>query len=451
MAITRNLQPHLWEWKNSANRKPLLLRGARQVGKTTLIKQFAESYEYFIYLNLEVKKDRNLFSQYSSVSLLIDSLSIQYNIPKESVGNTLLFIDEIQESTEAIESLRYFYEYEPDLHVIAAGSLLEYALKRLKTFPVGRVNMLYLYPFNFREYLTALDKSEALKELDRIPVCKSAHSTLIQLFNDFVIIGGMPEVVKQFAKEKSVSQLQSIYESIWETYKEDVMKYASNSTEARVIKHIMNVAPLQLDARIKFQNFGNSAYRSREVSEAFKSLDDAKIIQVIHPITSSTPPMLPNLARSPRLQFLDTGLINYSLNLQPELLSLDDISGSYKGSILPHMIHQEILSLNTFKHKKTTFWVREKLQSSAEIDLVILYNKNIIPIEIKSGKIGKLKSLHQFINEAPHPYAIRMYAGEFSVEKHTTSIGKDYFLMNLPYYLATRLNEYLELFTSNYK
>jgi len=133
-----------------------------------------------------------------------------------------------------------------------------------------------------------------------------------------------------------------------------------------------------------------------------------------------------------------------------EMLSMEDLNNAYKGAIIPHLIIQELISLSTEKSFKPNFWVREKNQSSAEIDVVVVHGKHVIPIEIKSGKIGKLKSLHQFIQATPHHYAVRMYAGEFSIEKHETNEGKEYHLMNLPYYLGTKLHDYLEYFVSRY-
>jgi len=306
-----------------------------------------------------------------------------------------------------------------------------------------------LYPVNFREFLGAIHKTAALEQLDNVPVREVAHHTLMDLFHRYAIVGGMPEVVRKYAKTESLTGLSSIYEGIWETYKEDVVKYAESTPEARIIKHIISTAPISLDERVKFQNFGNSNYRSREIGEAFRQLNDAKVIQLIYPTTSFAPPMLPDLKKSPRLQFLDTGLINYELRIQVEMLAMDDMSQAYKGAVIPHVVAQEFMSLNTTKDTKPVFWVREKRQSSAEVDMVIPYEKWLIPVEIKSGKEGKLKSLHQFIEEAPHPYAVRMYAGKFSIDQHTTRSGKKYFLMNLPYYLGTKLPEYIAYFVAN--
>lgn len=450
MNINRSILTKLLEWKNSSNRKPLILRGARQVGKTTVVKEFSKSYKYSIHLNLEIQEHKLYFSQFNNVRTLTEALLFSNNIPSTEKNQTLLFIDEIQESAEAIFMLRYLYELEPELHVVAAGSLLEHSMRKVRSFPVGRVQMLYMYPVNFPEFLQAIDQSQAHHELHQVPIKDFAHPSLLNLFHRYCIIGGMPEVIGQYIETKSISDLIPIYQSIWETYKEDVVKYASNDTEARVIKHIINTAHLDLDSRIKFQNFGNSNFKSREVGDAFRNLDNAKIIQLIYPTTDIKTPLRVDLKKSPRLQYLDTGIVNYELNIQSELLSLNDYSDAYRGAIIPHMITQEIMSLYYNKAQKPHFWVREKSQSSSEVDLLYTYENMVFPIEIKSGKAGKLRSLHQFIEVCEHPYAVRFYAGGYSVENHKTPSGKSYFLMNLPYYLATQLEGYLHYFITNY-
>lgn len=452
MSFKRNAFKQLELWKKKANRKPLLLRGARQVGKTTLVKSFATEYKYQIILNLERKADLAYFKKYEDAVTLTEALLATHNIPSNEKGQTLLFIDEIQELPEAIAMLRYFYEDTPELHVIAAGSLLEHVMRDVKNIPVGRLEFLYLHPLNFQEYLSAIGHGRAMEELQQLPPNKYAHQVLMKLFHEYAIIGGMPEVVQQYLNTKSLSDLSSIYESIWITYKEDVEKYASNKTESRVISHIMNNAHLYLDQRIKFQNFANSNYRSREVGEALHKLDRARIIQLIYPTTDIEPPIRSNLKKSPRLQFLDTGLVNYELKIQAELLALKDLSDAYKGALIPHLITQEIISLNSTQYSKPNFWVREKAQSSAEVDLLIHVNNLLIPIEIKSGAEGKLRSLHQFIEKCDHPYAVRIYGGEFKIEKHQTPTNKKtFYLMNLPYFLGTMLHQYLNYFLNTYK
>lgn len=445
MNFNRLITNRLIEWKNKKNRKPLVLRGARQVGKTTLINQFGTQYKNYIYLNLEKKEDYSIFTDFSNVQDIVEFLLLRFQISKIDKSNTLLFIDEIQESINAIALLRYFYEEEKDLHVIAAGSLLEQVIKQVKNFPVGRIEYLYVHPLNFKEFLLAKNQEQIINALNQIPIPNYAHELCKKLFHEYIIIGGMPEIVKEYLEINSLSDLLSVYESIWETYKNDVEKYENNKNQARVIKHIMQTAHLYLDERIKFQNFGNSNYKSREVSEAFKNLHDAKIIKLIYPTNSTELPIKPNIQKSPRMQFLDTGLVNYALNIQAEMLKLDDFSTLYKGAIIPHIIYQELIAEDNITNNELNFWVREAKNSSAEVDLVIRYKNLVIPIEIKSGKVGKLKSLHSFIESVDHNIAIRVYGGEFSIEKHhTIQLKKEFILINIPYYLTPQISNYID-------
>ena len=423
-----------------------MIRGARQVGKTTLIRTFAKSYQNAIVLNLERKDDLRYFEDFEDVETIVEALFLANRIPSSAIGKTLLFIDEIQESPKAIQLLRYFYEDIPELHVISAGSLLEFAMRKVHSFPVGRVEFLYLHPLNFQEYLEAIGEQELLNQLKTVPIKPVAHKLLMDAFHRYAIIGGMPEVVKTDVQQRSLSDLPRVYESIWGTYKNDVEKYTSNDTERKIIKHLMDTSPLYLDERIKFQGFGNSNYKSREVGEAFRTLDDAKIVRLIYPTTDINPPLKSDLKKSPRLQLLDTGLVNYSLGIQAEMLAMQDLNNAYKGAVIPHLVTQELISLQSISAQTPNFWVREKAQSSAEVDLLYSYQDLIIPIEIKSGSTGSLKSLHQFIDAVDHPYAIRMYAGAFNVEKAITPNKKPYLLMNLPYYAGTSLPQYIEWF-----
>lgn len=446
MSFKRNIEDYLINWKLRDDRKPLIIRGARQVGKTTLIRDFAKTYQYSIIINLEKPIDRRYFEDFDEVQTILEALFLAYAIPSSAISNTLLFIDEIQECPKAIQLLRYFYEELPDLQVISAGSLLEFAIQKVPSFPVGRVEFLYLHPLNFQEYLEATGKHQLLGYLQSVPINPVAHKLLMDAFHRYAIIGGMPEVVKADVQQQNLSDLPRIYESIWETYKNDVEKYTSNDTERKVIKHLMDTAPLYLDERVKFQGFGNSTYRSREISEAFRILDDAKIIRLIYPTTDLQPPLKSDIKKSPRLQFLDTGLINYTLGIQLEMLAMDDLNSAYKGAVIPHLITQELLSIQNISTHKLNFWVREKSQSSAEVDLLFTHQNLVIPIEIKSGKTGSLKSLHQFIDAADHHFAIRMYAGVFKIEKTKTPNQKPYILMNLPYYAGTFLPQYVAWF-----
>ncbi len=448
MTIHRNAYKKLIEWKTSTDRKPILLRGARQVGKTTLIREFAREFDSYIELNLEKEADRKIF--------LIDDiekiLNAAYLLKKTGLGKntTLLFIDEIQESPKAIKQLRYFYEEKPEIHIIAAGSLLEFALRKVPSFPVGRIDYLYLHPLNFEEYLGGINNNQAIKALQTVPIPDYAHHILLDLFHEYAIIGGMPEIVSQYILDKNISILTKKYNKLWQAYKDDVGKYARNSTESKVIGHVIETAPYEAD-RIKFEGFGKSNYRSREVGEALRSLDLARIVRLIYPTTSVIPPIVTDFKKSPRLQFLDTGMLNQVLLMQGEMIGLNDLTGFHRGRIIQHLVGQELISIHEEVAYKTHFWVREEKDSNSEVDLVYRIGKYNVPIEIKSGKQGKLKSLHQFVERTNHPYAVRMHAGDFIIEKVKTPSGKFYLLMNMPYYLGTKIPEYIEYFVANHR
>lgn len=446
MSFNRQIFNILTSWRTKSDRKPLIIRGARQVGKTTLVKNFAQTFPNSILLNLEKNSDRAFFNDFDDVKTIIEAIMVSKNLRGIDLSTTLLFLDEIQESPKAIQLLRYFYEEMPEMPIIAAGSLLEFALKEVKSFPVGRIEFLYLYPMNFHEYLDALGQQVALDQFSQVPVKPIAHKVLIGLFHRYAILGGMPEVIKTDLNKNNLADLPPVYESIWGTYKSDMEKYSSNDSERKIIRHLMNTAHLSLDKRVKFQGFGNSNYRSREISESFRILEDAKIMRLIYPTTDLAPPLQSDLKKSPKIQFLDTGLVNYSLGIQGQMLKMEDLNLAYKGALVPHLITQELISTTHWTDQKPNFWVREKRQSSAEVDLVILHQHLAIPVEIKSGATGTLRSLHQFIDACDHGFAVRIYGGKLQLEETTTPGGKPYKLLNLPYYLGTMLSHYLDWF-----
>ena len=445
--ISRIAHKSLKEWKESPSRKPLLIRGARQVGKTTLVREFAKEFDHFVELNLERESDRAIF-EVDDINIILNAA---YLLKGKTVDSrpTLLFIDEIQESPKAIQMLRYFYEERPDIYLIAAGSLLEFALRKVPSFPVGRVSYLYLSPINFDEFLMALDNQPALEALNTIPLPGFAQSVLLNLFHEYAVIGGMPEVVSHYIANRNISQLATIYKQLWQAYKDDAEKYSTNDTERKIIRHVIDSAPYEPD-RIKFEGFGKSNYRSREVGEAIRSLDLAGIIRLIYPSTSIEPPIVTNLRKRPRLQFLDTGLLNNSLNLQGDLLKESDMNSFHRGKIAQHLVTQQLISIEETIRYNPHFWVREEKDSNSEVDFIYQYGGYVIPIEVKSGKQGRLRSLHQFMERSKHHFAIRLFAGEYSVEQATTPNGTPYHLMNLPYFLATKIPQYIEFFIKNF-
>ncbi|TAE51051.1 MAG: DUF4143 domain-containing protein [Bacteroidetes bacterium] len=448
MEFKRKAYQKLLDWKNRPSRKPLVIRGARQVGKSTLVHQFSKEFAHFIPLNLEKSLHQQWFGQLSDVHQITEAIFLNTNTPQDG-RPVLIFLDEIQESPRAIQMLRYFYEEKPELYIIAAGSLLEFALKEVPSFPVGRVEQMVLHPFDFEEFLMALGHDAALRQLHTLPIPAFAHSTMMELFHTYALIGGMPEIVKLYVQEKHFSALKPVYESLWQGYQDDVEKYAGNATEKKVIRHVIHTAAMEKD-RIAFEGFGNSAYKSREVGEALRALGLARIIQLIYPSNNVQPPILADLKKRPRLQFVDTGLLNYAMNVQAQMIGIADLNDFYKGKIIQHLITQELQAQFDTPSYKPHFWTREKSGSSAEVDILYAHDQYLIPVEVKSGSQGKLRSLHQFMESCGHPYAVRLLGSQFSVDSLVTPGGKPYHLMNLPYYLGTKIPRYLSFFTEQY-
>jgi len=443
--FNRQIITALKQWKNQDDRKPLILRGARQVGKTTVVELFSKEFENYMYLNLELGRDRQIFNSDLTARELFQALLVIKNMNLKE-GNTLIFMDEIQNSPEAVAMLRYFYENMPHLHVIAAGSLLEITLEKADiAFPVGRVEYMYLYPVTFTEYLEARGE-QILDVYHQIPLQPYARARLMTLFHEYALIGGMPEIVKRFIKTDDVGSLNRTYESLLISYINDAEKYARNHTIRQVLRHAIESIPFEAGNRIKFQGFGKSGYLSREMGEALRTIEKAMLIYLIYPSTSVQIPVRTDLRKSPKLQFIDTGLLNYFVGLQPDYYTCQDLQSFYQGILAEHIVRQELTGMHVYSSHPFSFWVREKPRSNAEVDILVQHRNLVIPVEVKAGKSGTLKSLHQFINQTNHGIAVRLYAGEFSITDTATPQGKPYRLLNLPYCLAGKLFEYLEWF-----
>jgi predicted AAA+ superfamily ATPase len=447
----RDILKKLSSWRGKKDRKPLILRGARQVGKTTAIQLFSKQFDQYLYLNLEIKTERDIFEQDHSIEALLQAIFFSKNQVKHK-GSVLIFIDEIQNSPAAVSCLRYFYEAFPDLYVIAAGSILETLIDTHISFPVGRVEYLVMKPLSFKEFLGALSEKSSLDILNgTIPVPDFAHDKLMKLFNTYAIIGGMPEIVQKYSESKDIIALNSIFDGLIVSYFDDIEKYARNSTMANVIRHAVSNVFYEASSRIKFQGFGNSRYKSREMSEALKVLEKAMLIYLLYPSSSVAPPLMPNTKKSPRLQVLDTGLLNYFGGFQKDLFGANCIDSVYQGKIAEHIVGQELLAAETSPLSKLLFWNREKKQSSAEVDFLIQYENLLIPIEVKSAATGRLRSLHQFIDRAPHKYAVRIYSGKLEINQIKTLNGNECTLLNIPFYLSGSIATYIEWMISNDK
>ncbi len=429
----RNTLEQLGRWADKENRKPLILRGARQVGKTTLIHEFSQRFSSYLYLNLEDPIAAALFESNKDVDYVLSSIYLYCNKPKEK-GKTLLFIDEIQNSPKAVALLRYFYEDIPDLFVIGAGSLLESLIGTQISFPVGRVEYMAVRPCSFDEFLGAIGEVQLCNALKSIEIPDVLHGKTMNLFNTYTLIGGMPEVVAHYAKYRDFIALNDIYETLLYGYKDDVEKYARNKTMKQVIHYILQEGWAFAGQRISLGNFAGSSYKAREMGEAFRTLEKTMLLELSYPSVRTIVPLISDLKRSPKLFWLDIGLVNYSANIQKEVFGAKDILDAWRGNVAEQIVAQELLVSDSKISNRRNFWVRDKKGADAEIDFVLLHNGNTIPIEVKSGHNAKLKSLHIFMENTNHNTAIRIWSNPFSIDKVKTSSGKEFDLYNIPFY-----------------
>lgn len=441
--LSRSIINEMTKWKGAVSRKPLVLRGARQVGKTVAARMFGETYERFTELNLERSADASFFKRGLSASEIIQAIKLREGIPGDS-PSWLLFLDEIQECPEAVSMLRYFYEELPHIHVLAAGSLLEIALQRKHvSFPVGRVEFRYLYPMNFEEFLAATAEPGALEVYNEIPSPAYAEESLFQQYHRYALIGGMPEAVAEYAVSRDVPTVNRVYENLFTSYVDDIPKYARNESGARVLRHCLRAAPLQAGSRISFAGFGESNYGSREAGEALRILEQVMLISLLYPTTSIQAPFALNGRKSPRLQFIDTGLLHYLSGVQQEMLGIKDLSDVFRGRIMEQLTGQELMARQVGVRHAPLFWVRDKTQSQAELDFLEVRGIQPVPVEVKSGAAGKLRSLHQFMERCPSAkVAIRLYRGGFLPQDVSHQAG-GFRLLNIPYYHASKIDAYL--------
>lgn len=439
--IKRSIIQDLRVWKASINRKPLVLRGARQVGKTTTVNIFAQEFKQYIYLNLERKEDAEPFEKFRTIDELINGIFFLKN-KSISIEDTLIFIDEIQEVPIALNVLRYFFEDYPRFSVIAAGSLLETLFNKDVSFPVGRVEFMVLRPLSFDEFLLAVGEDMAYEQKNTFPINEFAHNKLLELFHLYTLIGGMPEVVSKYSQTKDLFSLNKVYESLILSYLDDVEKYASSSKQALIMRHAIRSCFTEAGKRIKFQGFGNSTYSSREMGECLRIIEKAMLINLVFPTTHVNHPYAIDIKKSPRLQVLDTGMLNYFTGIQKQIFGTDDLNNIYQGIITEHIVGQELLANNYSYLNGLKFWVREKKDSTAELDFLVECNGDVYPLEIKSGATGSLRSLHQFMEVYSNDTAFRLCASPYSVDNITTPNKKQFKLINLPYYLAANLKNY---------
>ena len=443
----RELLSQLREWKEKKHRKPLVVRGARQVGKTTLIKQFGEDFDHFIYLNLE-RGDAMMFEQFSDVNELWQFLSLKHHISKVPKGNVLLFIDEIQESLSAVSMLRYFYEELPWLYVVAAGSRLQSLLKERVSFPVGRVEYMDLRPFSFLEYLEASDDAPWSEMIRNVSVPETFHLEMLRAFNTYALVGGMPEVVSTYMETHDLQKLSSIYRSLLKGYNEDAEKFAKSEIQVRILRHLLSSCWGAAAETVTFEKFGNSSYTSQQVHDGLDLLQRAYLLALDYPVISTAMPPMPAFRRAPKLIMVDSGLVNFFAGIQLEYLQNKDLNDTWRGRAAEHIVAQELrIVLDRHYQDNQYFWIRDKKGSTSEVDFIFPYQSHIVPIEVKSGTNAHLRSIHSFVSNSEQVVtAVRFWSGPFSIHDIATPPpeNKPFRLLNVPFYYAGQIDQILD-------
>lgn len=419
MYYPRSIDNYLLEWKESSGRKPLLLRGARQVGKSWAVRHLGQQFKYFIEANFEKKKElKTLFEQVSDARELAAMIGKMYETPIVA-GETLLFLDEIQESPEAIHSLWIFKEDFPELHVVAAGSLLEFALKDLHSFGVGRIRSLFMYPMSFDEFLVAQGKTMLLQEKreasSQKPLFNGLHQELVGQFRTFLLVGGMPASVSKWVETHDYVLAANEQDDILQTYYDDFAKYVKK-IDPQVLRNTLQSVVNQIGQKFVYSKVQGKS-TAEEVKKALQMLSDAGIIKrVIHSSGNGLPLGAESNLKFKKYIYLDSGLLLRMLDLElggagplTQQILTDTASQLVdKGGLTEMVAGWEIVKYSSPLTQTDLYWW-ENLDrgTSSEVDYLLSRNLRVLPMEIKSGVSGKMKSLHLFMKNKHLDDAVR--------------------------------------------
>ena len=436
---------YLNNWKTRPNRKPLILRGARQVGKSYLVRIFAEK-EGLDILELNLETEAGILECFQSKNPLeiISLLELKTN-RKIIPGKTILFLDEIQKATEIFASLRYFYEKLPELHVILAGSLFDFVFEEHNfSMPVGRIEYLYLGPMTFKEFLEGLGKENLSQYLsaysirDKLPL--AIHEELLKLFKIYLVIGGMPEAVQTYKDTNSFLEVDRVKKSILLTYRDDFSKYSSPGKKS-ILQKIFQTLPASVGKKIKYMNLAPDE-KIHDIKKALHLLSMARIYTPVYHTAGNGIPLRAQInEKIQKCLMLDVGLLNSAYGYSyADFISLENDALFNIGNICEQFVGQHLLYAGeTFEEPELFYWVREKSQSSAELDYLISVGPKIIPIEVKAGKTGTLKSLQSFMKEKEISFGVRFNANLPILQKADFSLPNtkgEFQLLSLPVYMV---------------
>ncbi len=438
--MRRTIEPILQKWKDQSGRLPIILRGARQVGKSFIIDKFGrESFESLVTCNFEFRPE--LVHCFDNLDPLSICAKLEVAFKTRIVpGKTLLFLDEIQNCPKAITSLRYFKEQLPALHVIAAGSLLEFALHEEQfSFPVGRVQFLYLKPLSFYEYLISQKHDRLVEVLDQVtlqqPLEPFIHEQLLLLLREYFLIGGMPSVVRCFLETRSFLECQTVLTGLLATYRSDFPKYATK-TQYRHLQIFFDRAAGLVSKHFKYILI-SSEHRSQDLKIALEQLEWAGLLHKVLATSASGIPLQTHAKENKfKLLFLDGGLVNCANKLDMQTAWDTELLQINAGAQAEQFVGQELLAYDDpHMNSQLYYWERDKKGSMAEVDYVIQAGSNILPIEVKAGTTGSLKSLAQFLLEKQSPFGIRISQHPLSFHERILSVPL-YLIGQLPRLIA---------------
>lgn len=433
--MRRLLIAELVKWKNRTSRMPLLIRGARQIGKTYVVDQFGQQYfSRYVNINFELHPEYKACFETLQVDKIIQQLSIMTGL-SIIPGQTLLFLDEIQECPAAIQALRYFKEQLPELHVIGAGSLLEFALSQAQfRMPVGRVEFLYLYPMNFTEFLFAVGEDKLVEFLknvkltDTIPT--AIHHHCLEQVRLYTLLGGMPAVIKSYLLEQDIQRVQSLQIQLLATYRNDFGKYASLNAQI-YCQAIFNKMPELVAKHFKYVDI-DPTLDGRALKNALNLLIKAGIISPVKMTKAQGLPLNANINEKKfKLLFLDLGLVKAAGKLSADVLMKSDLLDIRGGVLAEQYVGQQLLTLPLcYTEAELFYWQRDVRGSQAEVDYILMHQEHMIPLEVKAGSTGRLRSLQMFVEEKQAPFGIKVSTSVLKVDKK---------IIHLPIYLLSEV------------
>lgn len=435
MDMKRLLYQSLLEWKDQKKRLPLLVRGARQVGKSYLIEMFGrENYRQLVKVNFELQPEAARCFEQLDPNVIIKRLELLLQVDI-TPNETLLFLDEIQECPAAIAAFRYFYEQRPDIHVIGAGSLLEFVLNDA-TFrmPVGRLQFMYLEPLSFQEFMMALGEDKVLAAISSCnvlsPLPDVIHERMLSRVKEYMLVGGMPAVVSAYLEDPRYRVVDPIQASIINTYRADFGKYASKSS-VKLLQKVFDRIPAVAARRFKYVDIDRDLL-SRDIKTAIELLVDARILRKVRRTNAAGIPLSHGASESDyKLLFMDIGLLNQSLHVQSEIDQSQDFTLIHQGAVAEQWVGQQLLLLEKwYQDAALYYWQRESQGSTAEVDYVLAIEGAIVPVEVKSGTRGRLRSIAQFMKEKKSTVAVR-------VSSHPLSYVDR--LLSVPFYMVHEL------------